>query len=64
MVNLDSMELIPKELKKSTADLSIHLMPMEANLEFGGFRMIPIQFINGKLVTPVKKVEVTVLQQM
>ena len=59
MVNLDSMELIPKELKKSTADLSIHLMPMEADMEFGGTRRIPIQFINGKLVTPVKKAEIT-----
>ena len=59
MVSLDSMEFIREELKKSTADLSIHLMPMEADLEFGGTRRILIQFINGKLVTPVIKAEIT-----
>ena len=59
MVSLDFMELIREELKKSTADLFIYLMPMEANMEFGGIRRIPIRFINGKLVTPVIKVEIT-----
>ena len=59
MVNLDSMELILKELKKSTAGLFIHLMPMEADMEFGGIRRIPTQFINGKLVTPVTKAKIT-----
>jgi hypothetical protein len=54
-----SMEFIHEELKKSMAELSTRLIVMEADLEFGGLRMIPIQLISGKLVTPVIDLKVT-----
>ena len=54
-----SMEFIREELKKSMAALSIRLIVMEAHLEFGGLRMIPIQLTSGKLVTPVTDLKVT-----